>query len=471
MNSWSFRAALSAVLLTSGVGSVMGSIAGCSQDEPPAELPPLLQVRTSGQAVFGHPMNSCAECHPSHVEEWSMSSHAYAAKDPVFHAMTVKGQKDRKGRLGQFCIQCHSPIALALGTAPIVEEDGVFKQKTKELPEMESMGVSCDVCHSISEVIQPVNARAVLSPDGTRRGGIEDPIDTPAHKSMFDPLQKKSLVCGMCHAVINGNGARLEETFPEWESSSFARPGGKTCQGCHMPEYDGPAAPGGPPRKLHRHFFAGVDVSLLPESEFPGYQEMRERTTEMLRSAATVATRVDGPMKRVHVDITNLAGHALPSGATAERKMWVELIVRSSTGAIVFETGTLDARDDLRDNNPDHTLLPGTDPQLIEYGQSMLDDPTAGDPNSTGTVKEVSFLWEPNNVRNRLIPADGTDRRVIDLSALPAGTYTASVRLLFRSFPAYFLRKLEQDGELDPMVKTRVPLVEMHSETLTVVLP
>ncbi len=462
-----WRAALVGALL----GGVSMAVLGCSQDEPPPELPPLLQVRTSGQAVFGHPMNSCAECHPRHVEEWSMSSHAYAAKDPVFHAMTVKGQKDRKGRLGQFCIQCHSPIALVLGTAPIVEEDGVFKQKTKELPEIESMGVSCDVCHSITEIIQPVNARAVLTPDGTRRGGIENPIDTPAHKSAFDPLQKKSLVCGMCHAVINGNGARLEETFPEWEASSFARAGGKTCQNCHMPEYDGPAAPNGPMRKLHRHDFVGVDVSLLPESEFPGYHEMRARTTELLRGAASVATRFDAPTKRVHIDITNLAGHALPSGATAERKMWVELIVRSSTGAIVFETGTLDENDDLRDENPDHTTRPGSDPQLIHYGQSMLDDPTAGDPNSTGRVKEVSFLWEANNVANRMIPADGTDRRVIDLSAVPAGRYTATVRLLFRSFPAYFLRKLEQDGELDPMVKTRVPLVEMHAETMDLTLP
>lgn len=454
-----------AIALSAGFVFGVGGLS-CGKSEEPEKLPELFQPRTNVEAVFGHPVNNCAECHPQHVAEWSISPHAYATRDPVFHAMTVKGQKDTRGRMGQFCIQCHSPIALALGTAPVVEEDGIFKQKTTELPELESQGVSCDVCHSITEVIEPVNARAVLTPNGVRRATIKDPVDTNAHRSEYSPLHEESLLCGMCHAVINGAGAPIEETFPEWQRSSFAQPGGQTCQDCHMPEYDGPAATDGPQRKVHRHLFVGVDVSLLPEDEFPGYHEMRDLTAELLRSSARVTTAVDPAAKRVNISIQNLAGHALPSGATAEREMWVELIVRTSSGAVVFETGTLDENGDLRDDNPDHTTRPGTDPQLIHYGQQMLSDPKVADPYSTGAVRKVTFPWEANAVANRLIEPDATDQRSVDLSALPPGTYQASFRLLFRTFPMYFLRKLEVEGGLDPAVKGRVPIVEMHAETL-----
>jgi hypothetical protein len=61
-----------------------------------------------------------------------------------------------------------------------------------------------------------------------------------------------------------------------------------------------------------------------------------------------------------------------------------------------------------------------------------------------------------------MIPADGTDERAF---VLPPGLgetgYKASVRLLFRSLPPYFLRGLEDSAGLDPAVKTRLPSVEM----------
>ena len=150
--------------------------------------------------------------------------------------------------------------------------------------------------------------------------------------------------------------------------------------------------------------------------------------------------------KRIKFDIKNLAGHALPSGATAERQMWIEMIVQNEQGEVVFETGTLDAQGDLRDPYPKHTLMPGSDPQLILWNQEILKNPTLADPNSTAEIKLVTFPWQGNDINNHLIPADGTDTEYIDLSELPAGSYTASVRLLFRTFPMYFLRELEVEA-------------------------
>jgi hypothetical protein len=438
---------------------------GCGKDSGGSgELPPLLEIRTGGALVFGEPKKDCVECHPNHVEEWSMSMHAYATADPVFHAMSVMGQAQSKGKLGQFCVQCHAPIGLAFNAAPVTfdAEKGQYVQDTRGLDPLSASGVSCDVCHSITNIIEPLNARAVLTPNGIRRGTIKDPVETPAHASAYSPLHEESLVCSMCHAVTNPRGAKLEETFPEWENSSFN--GRQTCQDCHMVEYDGKASPDGPMRKLHRHWMPGVDVSLLPENEFPGYQQMRDIVTDLLQNSAELSARATPANKKLEVTVRNLAGHALPSGATAERQMWLETIVRTSTGAVVFESGTLDARMDLRQDDPKKTLMPGTDPQLRLWFQQMVDDPKKDDPNSTKPLKKVNMPWQANERINYLIDADGSATHEYDLSMLGPGQYSVTVRLMFRTFPPYFLRELIDFGTgLDPAVLDRVPIVEMET--------
>jgi hypothetical protein len=79
----------------------------------------------------------------------------------------------------------------------------------------------------------------------------------------------------------------------------------------------------------------------------------------------------------------------------------------------------------------------------------------------------VDFLWEPNTETEHLIGPAVTDRPTYDLSSLPAGSYSASVRLLFRTFPPHVLRRLESIAGLDPAVKDRVPTVEMASTTVS----
>jgi hypothetical protein len=450
-------------------------LAGCTDSNEEGGLPALLQIRTGGELIFGHPQDDCAECHAQHVKEWEMGPHAYATADPVFHAMTRLGQKQSNGKLGQFCIQCHSPVALATNAAPVYQDaEGIYRQDTENLDRLSQTGVSCDVCHSITDVLEPVNARAILTPNGIRRATIKDPVETPAHGSEYSELHEKSDLCGMCHAVDNPKGAPLEQTFPEWEASSFAQPGGKTCQDCHMLPYQGVAAKDGKIREVHRHHFVGVDVSLLPPDEFPGYEELRELSANLLKESANVTVEFQDVDRKVRIEVQNLAGHALPSGATAERQMWIELVVKDAQGTVVFETGTLDENGDLRDSNPKHTTQPGTDPQLILWNQQMVNDPTRQDPNSTAPITPVTFPWQASWIQDKLIAADGTDTEYVDLSALPSGTYSADLRLRFRTFPMYFLVILEapDTGNLDPDVKTRVPIVDMYTTQLPpIVIP
>ena len=188
-------------------------------------------------------------------------------------------------------------------------------------------------------------------------------------------------------------------------------------------------------------------------------------------SAATITSRAEGASRAVVVDIVNHTGHALPSGATAERQMWIEVIVRNEQGDIVFESGTLDENGDLRDPIEGHSTAPGSDPQLVYYGQQMIDDPTRQDPFSTAEIKAVTFPWQASWIENRLLAADGQAEHRCDIGNVPSGNYTATVRMLFRTFPMYFLRKLEEKAGLDPAVKGRVPTVVMHDDQHSFVVP
>lgn len=421
------------------------------------------------------PEQACGECHPRHVDEWRSSAHAYAMHDPVFTAMVAVGQKETEGELGDFCVKCHSPFGFRSGETSVRRDgdSGAYVQPTQGLSQAAMDGVSCFVCHSVTKVNTAANADFELAMDGVRRGPIMDPAPSPAHRSEPSALFERTEICGACHDVINPNRVALEKTHIEWVQSIFA--GSQSCQACHMPTYRGAAAVGGKQRTLHEHRFVGVDVSLLPEAEFPGYDDQRERTRTLLEQSATLAVTPQPDARRLLLEIKNLAGHALPSGATADREMWVELVVRDAGGTVVFESGTLDGRGDLRVDDPERTLAPGTDPALVLYAQVMTVGGAAADagavaptaPRPKPNAQAVDFLWQPDDESSHLIPPGSTDRPSFDLSALPPGTYTADVRLLFRSFPPHLLRRLEQLAGLDPALKDRVPTVEMATASVT----
>lgn len=449
-----------------------------------------LESREDQLMTFAHPQDECRECHAQYVDEWQISSHAYAAKDPVFHAMVELGQRASGGKLNQFCVQCHSPVGMATGQTEVVfdEASQTHVQDLQNLGPVAKEGVSCDVCHSITQVMEPHNARMSLSPNGIRRATIEDPITTNAHASAYSELHESADLCSSCHAVTNPKGALIEETFKEWAESDAAADG-KTCQTCHMPTYTGKATNDAPERELHRHSFAGVDVSLLPPGEFPGYDEMRRQTRELLESSADMRLTYDPDTHKVSVWIENKAGHALPSGATAERILWVEIVVRDQEGAVVFESGTLDEDGNLRDPFDGHSTSPGSDPQLSAFVQYMVADDTlatlteaqekadrrleltaaCGDiyaGQMPEGVRVVPFPWAANWQCNYMIPADEIVESVYPVPELATGQHDIEVRLMFQAFPKYFLSKLEKEASLDPEVKERLPLVVIRQASM-----
>ena len=216
----------------------------------------------------------CMECHPAHYQEWSGSMHAYAAEDPLFLAMNQRGQRETDGALGDFCINCHAPVAVREG----LTTDGL---NVADLPP-ETKGVTCYFCHTVTDVTDTHNAPVTLADDLVLRGSIADPVANPAHASTYSPLHdrddlRSAQLCGACHDIVTPVGLELERTYAEWRDTIYAGevPGRQqTCGNCHMQGYDGTAADfdGVLFRRVHRHTFAGVDVAI---TDFP---ERRRRT-------------------------------------------------------------------------------------------------------------------------------------------------------------------------------------------------
>src|SRR5258707_14899397 len=115
-----------------GVAIAVGD--GCGSPAPAALLPPsALQDPTT-----------CQGCHPTQFAQWSGSMHAYAAEDPVFLAMNKRGQRETNGALGDFCVKCHAPLAVAQK----LTTDGL---NLSDLP-ASAKGVTCFFCHSAASV-------------------------------------------------------------------------------------------------------------------------------------------------------------------------------------------------------------------------------------------------------------------------------------------------------------------------------
>ena len=284
----------------------------------------------------------CATCHPTHYEEWQGSMHAYAAVDPAFIKMQKLGQKETNGQVDQFCVQCHSPIVSKLGLAPVNYEN-------EDLPPIGLHGVSCQACHRISHVLEARNASFEYDSSSVIFGPLRQPVANTYHTSEYNAIFETSELCGACHNVVNPREIKIENTFDEWLQSPAAA-AGQTCQSCHMPSYEGQAAVDGPTREVHRHFFVGVDVALI---DFPDRERQRRMVESLLQSAAEISVNPARQARRndflpIEVMITSkTAGHHLPSGATADRQMWLSVKVSdAANGRVFYESGGLDANGD-----------------------------------------------------------------------------------------------------------------------------
>jgi cytochrome c551/c552 len=307
-------------------------------------------------------------------------------------------------------------------------------------------GVTCSVCHQIEKEGLGTDATFVgkvkiAQPD---RNGVRPeygPFDvdkghrTVMHSSTATYLPthggqvRDSGLCGSCHTLITDalgpNGQKIgrfpeQMPFQEWEHSDYKTT--QTCQYCHMPEVKEPVAVtalyGQKREGMHRHVFVGSNFVLegmlqdhrdelatvaLPEE----MDAAMKRTAEFLRTQAAKVTipSIERTANDIAVDVhvENYGGHKLPT-AYPSRRAWLHVVVRDSSGRVVFESGALNPNGSIVGNDNDEDPLKFephyreiTSPDQVEIYEPILKDSEGH--VTTGLLKAVGYLKD-----NRLLP-------------------------------------------------------------------
>jgi hypothetical protein len=401
----------------------------------------------------------CQSCHPQHYREWAGSMHAYAAEDPVFLAMNARGQRETRGALGTFCVQCHAPMAVRTGAT----QDGL---NLASLP-ASLRGVTCYFCHQVTEVAGTHNNPLTIAGDSTLRGAIEKPLPARTHRSAASPLHDRrqadsSALCGSCHDVVTPAPHRveLERTYKEWQGSVFATGDGRqklSCGQCHMPGRSGLAAyvENAPMRTVHDHMMPGVDLALSP---FPDIAAQRAAVQRDLDTtvAAKLCVTPEGAGLKVDVTLDNAgAGHSFPSGAAHDRRAWVELSAYNA-GALVYQSGGV---------QEGQAVVELSDPSLWLLRDRVFDP--AG--------QKTHMFWNIARYESDLLPAAVTgnpaDPRyfhaVTRSYRLPGRDVDRiRLRLQIRPIDHDVLKDLVQSGDLDDSVRGLVPTFSLAGAQL-----
>lgn len=435
-------------------------LAACGED-PTAK--PVEELRDPG---------TCKECHAQHFAQWEGSMHAYASDDPVFVAMNARGQRETGGALGDFCVKCHAPMAVELGLT-----DGTDFDPTKLPPE--ARGITCYFCHNVADVTDVHNNGLVIAGDQTMRGGLKNPVASPAHFSKYDPLMdsdvNQSEMCGSCHDIvvpqrINGTGdVAVERTFNEWQQTFFATDPDPnlhfTCGACHMPSKDDLVAdaPGlgvvPRPNGFHEHLWPGIDQAL---TDFPGLEEQAAAIARDLDPAVIVKGPFNSITKKqpggicldpdgLKIRMDNLGpAHAWPSGASHDRRAWLEVQAFDVDGNVVFSSGV---------------TLPGEDPRDTP-GFQNVDTVGLWDRTFKADDTPAHFFWEIARVEPQLMKlpeVPGGDHSITAVFNVPNPDQIDRIetRLFIRPLPYEVVDDLIASGDLDASIRDRLQTIEV----------
>jgi hypothetical protein len=441
------------------VALIMMSALACESAEP--ESQPALT-----RAELLNP-DSCKDCHPKHYNEWSGSMHAYATKDPVFQAMNKRGQQETNGALGNFCVNCHAPMA---------EREKVitnYADLSNVPPELQ--GVTCYFCHDAAAVgADHVNATLTLADDDVMRAALPNAVQPSAHRVEYSANHDgakadSSLLCGTCHDVRTPKGVHLERTLTEYLSSIEAETDPhvfQSCQSCHMHtslQKDPAATSTGRPgvsvvaRNLHEHLWAGVDVPLT--DGFPNAAALRSAVETCELQQTIPYFDVSGSPRDFTISIESQAGHRQPSGTAQDRRMWVELVALDAAGNQLYEEGVV----------PDGAV---EDPPAPNRHPFMMRDLIRDE-----TGAETHMFW---NAAAEPMGADVTTIPPATPAASTPGSHTVShtynvrvqatakyqVRVRMRPMSVDVLQDLVSSGHLDPSIVPRMPTFTMTTREI-----
>jgi len=333
-------------------------------------------------------------------ETWQGTMMAHAGRDPLFWAALDVANHDLPN-VGEWCLRCHAPAAWLGGRSepPGGTTDGCALQGKLDQPGSDFDGVSCHLCHRMEVNTSPPpgkvsqyfeNAQWWLDDtdcggqgEPCRRGPYDYPADgvfAPLHPWQFSSYVQSSELCAVCHNVTNpahnliaggiDTGIRfpIERTYREWQQSDFGfgagapGPGFRSCQDCHMPDagvspaYASSFGINDHTGRLPVHQFVGgnawvpdvlrqaypalgLDASLMLTRDWARDQLQHRSAAIAIDAPARVAP---GAILPVSVTVTNLTGHKLPTGYPEGRRMWLHVVARDASNALLWESGAYD---------------------------------------------------------------------------------------------------------------------------------
>ncbi len=322
--------------------------------------------------------------------QWKHSVMANAFNDPYWQA-AVEDEVDSFPHLSGFiedtCTKCHAPMGRthAYHVDPELTE---YRMDTARAENHAREGVSCTACHQMQENGTD-SGGYIISGDTTNKvifGPYANPRTNPMlGNTTYTPVNSEhvesSELCASCHTLYTPSldpdtgaptGINFLEQGPylEWQNSVYATGQAQEaqCQDCHMPvpsdTYEtviSTRPPGNqlsPRQPFGQHTLVGGNAHLLEilrdystelgianTTSTAGFDDQIALTRNFLGSAAEVAVSTlatDGNNLEFNVEVTNNAGHKIPS-AYPSRRVWLHVVVKSA-GQTIFESGKPDSR-------------------------------------------------------------------------------------------------------------------------------
>ncbi|MFL5306264.1 MAG: multiheme c-type cytochrome [Polyangia bacterium] len=441
-----FRA-FAAALLALGAG-----VAGCGSSSGPTGL----------QSSALMDPATCQTCHPAQYQQWAQSMHAYATDDPVFRAMNARAQRESNGALGTFCVNCHAPVAVRAQLTDGTNLDG--------LP-ASAKGVTCYFCHSVTDVTDTHNNPLKLATNGGLFGPFSDPVPGSPHNVSYSryldgTTPESAAACGSCHDIANLQGAHVERTYAEWQATSLSQlPNGESCAQCHMAASSGPASVTSPEkvRRVHDHAFPAVDLAAGDGTAGPdggaASSTPRAAAQALLDTALQETLCVNPATRRLQLTIDNAgaSGHGWPSGATPDRRAWVELTAYQA-GQVIYASGNPEVAGAFPSALPLEEASP--DPDLWLIRDCIYD----GDGNPLTMFWQAQKLARSNQLPGLLIQnvSDPTSYQTHFMRQFPGtGTLAAlpdhvTVKVHLQAIGDDVLDSLVASGDLDPAVPPQI---------------
>jgi hypothetical protein len=254
----------------------------------------------------------------------------------------------------------------------------------------------------------------------------------------------------------------LERTLQEYLESVNSKPGAgfNSCQGCHMKrsrieQLAAPGYPGVTAREVHSHLWPGVDVALTPD--MPNQDALRSAIEKCEFQAATISHFVvvwgdwlPGEPFKFTVEIEQMAGHKLPSGAAQDRRLWIELVAYDEAGQVVLESGKI-ADGELEEKPKDH---PKYDPYFVPFRDYLKD----------AEGRDTHMFWEAKTIVSQQLLAPTkpevphvSTRTFVTNRPMTRPPQRIELRLRMRPMGVDVLQDLVKSGHLDASIIDAMP--------------